>query len=426
MRSEPLIGLGPSFAPPGRFPAALQGAAATQFTHRVSCLLLVSATLLQKIAIPGTGSSETSLPISLLVLAAALLSALAGGVLVVDGRRLAAYLAFLAAGAISFLVSDSLRSSVTAWIFVAALQAGFVLRFAAGRFDHARTLLFASNLAVTCAAIGIGQFFAQFAVGRDMAFFLDFYAPPGILMSGYNFLIPIIWDSPILKSNGVFFAEPSFFCQFLAIGLIVELLRAARPWRLAIIGLGLVCSYSGTGLMTLALCLPLYIVQRRRYDLMLLGLFGLLVLLSQADFLQLSAITDRTSEFTDPNSSGFGRFISIFLVIQEFILTDAKALLFGRGPGSVMEYFSRLHFGAYDPTWGKIFYEYGLVGSLWYLAFFVQSFILARRELRLPLAFTYFFLGGYLVNPAIIILLLVLVTLPADYRGDERGGAAVA
>jgi hypothetical protein len=235
-----------------------------------------------------------------------------------------------------------------------------------------------------------------------------------MLMSGFNFMIPIIWGSPILKSNGVFFAEPSFFCQFLAVGLIVELLRAARPLRLILIGLGIVCSYSGSGLMTLALFVPWYIINRRRYDLMVFGVIAFLLLLTQAESLQLSAITDRTAEFTNPNSSGFGRFVSIFLVINEFILRDLPTLLFGRGPGSVMEFFSRLHYGAFDPTWGKVFYEYGLVGSIFYVVFFTKSYVLSRRELRVPLAFTYFFLGGYLVNSSIIIQLLVLVALPAE------------
>ncbi|WP_159993415.1 hypothetical protein [Roseomonas sp. 18066] len=399
-------------------------AEASQLAHRLTALLLLSATVLQKVAVPGTGGSETAMPISLLLMPLLMLCGIGAGVMLVDGRRLAAYLVFMACSAVSFLLSESLRLSMTGWIFVAVMQACFVFRFAPGRFDFARTLRLLSNMAVGFSAIGVAQFCAQFVVGREMAFFMEHYLPPGMLMSGYNFMIPLVWDSPILKSNGVVFAEPSFFCQFLAIGLIGELLRTARPWRLAVIGLGLIASYSGTGLMTLAIFLPWYILDRRRYDLLLLGALGLALLASQAgDALQLSAITDRTAEFSNPNSSAFGRFFSIFMVLQDYILTDLPTLLFGRGPGSVMEFFDQLHYGAFDPTWGKVFYEYGLVGFTAYFTFFTVSFLMARREMRVPLAFTYLFLGGYLVNVSIISMLLALVSLPAVHRaalGRER------
>jgi hypothetical protein len=421
-------------APQAAAPARAGLDSATRLTHRLSCILLISATVLQKIAIPGTGSSETSIPISMVVLFGALLIALGRGVAVVDPWRLAAFLVFLSSTALSFIMSDSARVSMTSWIFLVVMQSTFTIRFVEGSFDFRRTMLFVSNLAIFCSAVGVAQFFSQFVVGREVAFFMEYYTPPTMLMSGFNFIIPIIWDSPILKSNGVFFAEPSFFCQFLAIGLTVELLRGARPLRLLAIGAGLVCSYSGTGLMTLGLFVPWYIISRRRYDLMVLGVIGILLLLAMSEVLQLSAITDRTSEFSNPNSSGFGRFVSIFLVIHEFILTDAWTLLFGRGPGSVMEFFSRLYYGAFDPTWGKIFYEYGLIGSILYLVFFTRSFVLSRAELIMPLGFTYFFLGGYLVNSSIIIQLLVLVVLPAEgwrrrvdaQRPAAMGGHAIA
>ncbi|ONG58953.1 hypothetical protein BKE38_01145 [Pseudoroseomonas deserti] len=413
-----------SWPPAEALPAAPRPipADASQLAHRLTVALLLFATVLQKVAVPGTGGSETAMPISLLLMPILMLTGIGSGVMLVDGRRLAAYLVFMACSAVSFLLSESLRLSMTGWIFVAVMQACFVFRFAPGRFDFARTLRLLSNMAVGFSLIGVGQFCAQFVVGREIAFFMEHYLPPGMLMSGYNFMIPLVWDSPILKSNGVVFAEPSFFCQFLALGMIGELLRAARPWRLAVIGLGLVASYSGTGLMTLAIFLPWYIIDRRRYDLMLLGLIGLALLATQADFLQLSAITDRTAEFSNPNSSAFGRFFSIFMVLQDYILTDLPTLLFGRGPGSVMEFFSQLHYGAFDPTWGKIFYEYGLLGFIAYFTFFTVSFMMARREMRVPLAFTYLFLGGYLVNISILSLLLALVSLPALQRAAPGPG----
>jgi hypothetical protein len=389
---------------------------ASDATYRLSGFLLISGIVLQKFAVPGTGNSESSIPLTMIALFAVIFVALCKQVLVVDGWRLAAFMAFLSSAAVSLLLSNSQYLSTTSWAYMAVIQATFIFRFAEGRFDFQRIMAFVSNIAVLSSIAGVAQFFAQFAVGRQYAFFIEFYTPPTMLLSGFNFMNPIIWDSPILKSNGVFFAEPSFFCQFLAIGLIVELLRSARPLRLAILGMGIVCSYSGTGLMTLALFVPWYIVKRRRYDLIILGGVCLVILLTQAQSLQLSAITDRVDEFTNPSSSGFGRFFSIFFLLRDFIFTDLQVMLFGRGPGTVREYWSMLYYGAFDPTWGKIVYEYGVVGSFLYAIFFTKSFFMSRKELRIPLAFTYFLLGGYLANSSVVLQLLVLVAWPAVER----------
>lgn len=390
-------------------------------THLITIALLLCVTVLQKLALPGTGNS---IAFSTLALPAVIAWGLIRGAMIVDRTRLVLFLAFLAWSSLSLVLSDSDKLSPVSWFYLLAMQMAFVFRFADGRFDFRRTLSFTSKLGVACALIGITQFFAQFVVGKKLAFFFDFFVPYSLRMAGFNVLIPITWDSEILKSNGVFFLEPSFYCQFLAIAFIVELVRRANPIRLGIIGFAIVLSYSGTGLMTLALVVPFWVLANRRWDLVALGGLGGVLLMAQGDALNIQALLDRANEFNQTNSSGFGRFVTIWIVIDEFILRDTAAFIFGRGPGSVMEYFGALPHGAFDPTWGKIFYEYGMVGSLFYAAFFTRSFVLGRRGLRVPLAFTYFFLGGYLYNSGVIIQLLVLVSWPSG-REAERQDARV-
>jgi hypothetical protein len=404
-----------------RHPAAVRPRRAVAPSFLIAAGLLLCATVLQKLALPGTGNS---IAFSTLVLPCAIAWGLARGAMVVDRVRLVLFLVFLAWTALSLTLSDSDKLSATSWLYLLVMQAAFVFRFADGKYEFRRILGFVSGLGVACALVGIAQFFAQFVVGKKAAFFMDHVWPYSARMAGFNNLIPITWDSEILKSNGVFFLEPSFYCQFLAIGLIAELLWRAHWLRLGIIGFGIVLSYSGTGLMTLALVVPFWVMANRRWDLVALGTLGALVLALKGDALNIQAILDRVNEFSQTNSSGFGRFISIWIVIDAFILTDPAAFVFGRGPGSVMENFNFLPHGAFDPTWGKIFYEYGLFGSLLYAAFFTRCFLQGRRGLRVPLAFTYFVLGGYLYNSAVIIQLLVLVSWPVGREEERREAAA--
>ena len=64
------------------------------------------------------------------------------------------------------------------------------------------------------------------------------------------------------RANGVFLLEPSFFSQVLAVGIVAELCTFGRLSRLALFGLALIVSYSGTGLIVLAVCLPLCLIGR--------------------------------------------------------------------------------------------------------------------------------------------------------------------
>jgi hypothetical protein len=81
----------------------------------------------------------------------------------------------------------------------------------------------------------------------------------------------------------------------------------------------------------------------------------------------------------------------------------------GRGPGTVQEQFRLLSFSAFDPTWGKIIYEYGLLGAAVYFRLFYVAVWRGPRCLRFAVGYTYLFLGGYLLNPSILMQLAALV-----------------
>jgi hypothetical protein len=70
--------------------------------------------------------------------------------------------------------------------------------------------------------------------------------------------------------------------------------------------------------------------------------------------------------------------------LQSVVFANDYTLLTGRGPGKVQEQFHYLSHNAFDTTWGKIVYEYGLVGSLIYaLSFYVAK---GAKGLRFAMA----------------------------------------
>lgn len=394
-------------------PAARSGFALCAFT-------LLSAVLLQKIALPGTGGVY---PLSLFLFPAVTAGAFFTGVLEVNMTAFIWYTAFVLIGILSAALSPSPHVSVLSLGFLVVAQLPLVFRCTAPDISYPRVLNFLSTLGCVSALIGVFQFMGQFVFGLDVVFFLDRHMPESLTVTGYNSLIPLYWTSPVYKSNGFFFLEPSFFCQFLAIAVVAELLAGPRVLRLIVLTAGLVCSYSGTGLTMLALFIPVYFLHHGHSRLFFFAALVSLVLIFFGDALSLSAFTRRISEFSDVESSGWARFLSMFRVLQTVVFANDLTFFLGRGPGTVQEQFRLFSFNAFDPTWGKVIYEYGLIGSLAYFRFFYLAFCKGPKGLRFAVGYTYFFLGGYLLNPSVLMLVAALVVwLGKTATATDRSG----
>src|SRR5262249_3388682 len=224
---------------------------------------LLAAIFLQKLALPGTNSL---LPLNLLIFLAATFFAFLFEVVEINSRALLLYALFVMAGALSMAVSPSPRVSALSLGLLLLVQLPLVFRLARS-FPPARLWRLVSTVGCACAAAGVLQFVAQFALGPRIAFPLDTGLPDSLVLKGFNAMIPLYWSSPIFKSNEIFFLEPSFFCQFLALAVVAELLVQGRLLRLLLLGAGLVSSYSGTGLTMLALFLPIYAIRHGHVQL---------------------------------------------------------------------------------------------------------------------------------------------------------------
>jgi hypothetical protein len=237
-------------------------------SYTLCAIAVVSSALLQKIALPGSGGA---LPVTLLIYMGLAAWGFAAGALNLNVPALISYAIFSVVCLMSAAVSDSPISSALSLPYLLVVHIPLLFTVTSSEFAYKDLLRLLSFLSCASAVIGVLQYGGQFIVGPDLAFFLDTHLPESLLLQGYNRMNPLYWGTTLLKSNGLFFLEPSFFCQFLAIGVIAELLLGSRLLRLFLMGSGLVVSYSGTGLTMLALVLPFFLIRRENLKLVLFG-----------------------------------------------------------------------------------------------------------------------------------------------------------
>jgi hypothetical protein len=387
--------------------------------------LLIADILLQKVSVPGV--TELPLLAALLPLVAGI--GLLGGTLHVDVKALSAYFVFVVLVAVSAGLSISPSLSLPSWTMTMVMLFPFTLTSGSG--DTAvrhRVFGSVSNFLLVIAGLGILQFILQGLIDRTWLFLVDYQMPSSIFLTGYNNLNPLFYGSPLLKSNGLFLAEPSYFSQAVALGIIIEFTYRRRLWVLGVQGAAMFCSFSGTGIILLIGWALYFAYKSKRLMIVAAALTAALVgLWAFGSSVGLDVLFERSAEFADKNSSGFARFLSMFYVINDVILTDPIAPFFGRGPGTVTEYFSRFAFEAHDPTWGKLIYEYGLLGFAAFMVFYGLAVVRKAGPFVLPVSILYFFLGGYLLDASIITILASLVVwLPSSDQAEDDSVPSVS
>lgn len=260
--------------------------------------------------------------------------------------------------------------------------------------------------------IGILQFFLQL---------LDIYIinwwsilPERMIISTFNFQIPIQWGSSLYKSNGLFFLEPSFFSQFVALAIIIELNLLKKYWRLLVFIPALLFSFSGTGLLLLIIgSLPLVPRGKWKQVVALLLIFTILgSIFFTSEYGQY--VTRRLEEFSTRGSSAYLRFVSPFTNYWEFIhREDTVSIFLGKGPGSSNRY--KWATPVEPNFFVKVFVEYGLIGIL-FLIYIIQIFFNKKPFwLSSSIFFTMAFLsGGSILVPQIIAIFYGIHILHTD------------
>jgi hypothetical protein len=288
------------------------------------------------------------------------------------------------------------------------------------------TLRIFRRFALIVTVAGVCQFFAQIAIPGPMLFTFESFLPDTVLAKNFNYVIPVPGALELNKSNGFFLLEPSHFSQLVGLAIVTEMAFFRPSWRLAILALGLLLSYSGTGLVLCAVFVPLLLFHRGHGRLLLVMTVGGCILLMFADLIHLASTFDRVSEFGSEQSSAFARFLSPFYLFSDVVFPHAQTTLFGLGPGSIEPYFRAMDYLVHDPTWGKVFFEYGMVGTIPFVAFLWRCFFVGAKSywLSATVFFAYLLLGGNLVDARMEPLILSLVVFQGTVLASVTAPAA--
>jgi hypothetical protein len=354
---------------------------------------LIGATFLSKFGFPPFAA--LGLGISVFLLLAALAVGSIGGGLSVEPRRLTVFVTVIGMlGLIQILQPDPF--SAPSLLLLVAVHLPYVFTVPHSD-DGDRIIKFFLGIVTFLALCGIAQYGLQFFVNARYLFPIENFVPDTFIVQRFNHQAAMEYGSHEYRANGVFLLEPSFFSQVLAVGIVAELCTLGRVSRLAIFGLALLVSYSGTGIMVLVICLPLCVLARRRWGLMLAGLIALAVVISLHEYLHADRLVSRVAEFSSIQSSGYSRFVGGFYLFDQFLWHDPWRTLFGYGAGSFTNYALRVHYGAAEMALFKIVFEFGLLGAAAYFGFLFCCLFYspAPRLLTLAVGITYFLNGIY-------------------------------
>lgn len=380
----------------------------------VLCTPILCASLFSKFGIPGYAS--LGIGIALPLMAAALGVGILNNCVRLDPRRLGFYCITIAVLVLPQLLQAGTFSQQSL-MMLAALHIPYVMVVTRGYELATRALRFFLHIATLLSVLAIAQYFLQGFIDQSLLYPIDNLVPQEFVVQGFNAQGTIHYASTQVRATGVFMLEPSFLTQFLAIAIIAEALTSTKLLRLALYGAGILVAHAGTGMLILLIVMPFVVITRRRWDLMLLGALGATLVIAFGEVLNLDMITSRTNEFTDPNSSGFARFVGGFYMFDEMLWPNLWRALFGYGAGSFMEYTHLFTTEVADMPMTKMLFEFGLIGAGVYFTFIATCLFSSPlpKLLSLGVALSFLLNGMYVpFSHGLALGLLVLTSLPPN------------
>ncbi len=381
-------------------------------------IILGSITVIQRFAIPY---DQSQFGVGFFACLLITMGMLFTGRLTVDPTRMIWYtIAILGCLVTLFFKRTEISTTSLMMFFVMYVSYAFSLKL----YYHQYLSILSSfqDLILFCCWCGLAQFGIQFVLGPDFMFPFDLFMPENLFIPGFNLRIPIAESLTYEKSTGLWFLEPSIWSQFLAIAVIIELRYFNRLRRLAFYFLSIALCFSGTGPVLLLTVGSILVVSQGRIGIMMLAILGLASIFIFKDIFPFSVFYDRLADFSNPQSSGSGRFVATYWVIHDLWLEGRYSDLFwGFGPGQIEQIVSETDYFVQDSSWFKLLLEYGAFGAFFFFMFFLTSLFLRSPDKILALAclIQYLFLGGYLLSFYVHFLYLVLVVWP-EIQPDEE------
>jgi hypothetical protein len=296
------------------------------------------------------------------------------------------------------------------------IHASYLVALRPGLARHDIQLQFYQTVMAIIAVCGIAQFALQFVTDHSTVFPIETKFPDAFVIRNFNYMIPLRPGSAIYKSNGLFLIEPSTFSEYLAISFVIELLLFHRFTRLTLLTLGLVLSYSGSGLVVLGCVLPFMLFVYRRFELLLLAIVVLGVAYVASDALHLDIFVTRAGEFENPNSSAYGRYIGGFDLFAQYLWPNFSNSLFGMGAGA-FEHGGHIRSFVSELTWVKMPFEYGLIGACVYFAFMGYCIYSTKQSVFLKSSLTITLVIFTPLVPYVHALILALLIWPSSKPG---------
>lgn len=250
--------------------------------------------------------------------------------------------------------------------------------------------------------------------GLQVIAFDEFYSirsvlPEQYLLEGFN--TSNKWDVAgefVSRSNGFFFLEPSFFSQFLALALLLELRARRRFGIIVVLSVGMLLSLSGTGFILLAagtVAMAFRTSSLKRVSAMLAAP----ALLASAVIFWLPSLAARIDELNNEDMSGYWRFVMPFIYNFQSYSESLTAALLGVGPGVAKNNWDTMLM-AYSSGFGKIFYENGVLGALPLILLYLRFCRVSVDEFWFSLSMLVFVLviNSGIQQPVVLLTMTIL------------------
>jgi len=368
-------------------------------------VLLFGLLVLQKFGIPFSSDEVVQFCLPAAYIAIALIVVMTQKLGVAPYRALL-FVTFAALAFGTNLLSGRAYSSLSL-MYVLAIYFPFVFRFFIPIHVYKRLMNIYVLAALGIVALVVLEHLIQLPASYAAWPSLEKIVPSEFLVSGYNYVQPIQYGSRLMKPNAIFLLEASFVSQYLALGLIVELIFFGRMWRMVFLTAGLLLTFAGTGLLLVILCAP-FLVFRMSWRVMLVALVVLVFAgFAAAEFGWYTQVSHRLTEYQIANSSAHERFVSPATALLDF-LQRPDALYSGLGAGQI-------DVGHGEAWWPltKVTVEYGVLTTIAFYAFFIYSVFGEGGHLRMGFALFLFynFLSGSFAVPVNALTCVFFCTL---------------
>jgi hypothetical protein len=337
--------------------------------------------LLQRLSLPGI-SIPVTVPIACLWVGLAFLR----GLVTIDQRR---FLIWCLAAAVSgamvmpqLIWVASPYVSFNSWALWIVIWLPLVVRLR----DRSRLQYLRALRAVAHVGLGIAVLSVAFIVSQLLGFrYYDWLAdvvPDTLLVHDYVISYPIIYGSPIYKSNGWIALEPSFLSFMIGLCLVCALVARMSVVKVLVLVAGLLSTVAGSGIAIVAVYIVCLLLGGRIGSLRRYAVPALLLVGAFTTTIFGQAVNQRVLEFGDARSSTSLRAIEPYIQLLPFWVDDPVSVVIGQGPGSSAEIVRDLGIiGLLVPSTAKVLFDYGLVGGTGLILLMIFTYVRSPEPL---------------------------------------------